>query len=260
MSRETSTTARWKIADLYVLGAGVAFPEQLTVQTIACLEHSLRVYTNLPETKLTSLPGDLRTKCVSLWSLYLDGRRRVDNYSDVIARVVQGAERERPIAWLTPGHPLLFDSVSQALVEVAKTRGWSTSVVPAISSVDTLLVDVGYDPASGLFIHEATAVVRRGIAMDPTIASMLLQPGVFNSDKAHLTLDAQMPDLTPLRDHLLRFFGPDHRCAFVRSASSGESEPCVRWVAVAEIAQLAYEEFAGTTMFLPRAVRENAPS
>ena len=152
---------------LYLVGAGIVFPEQLTIETVEVLTLCKRICKNLPETILDGLPEDLRAKCVSLWSLYQDGRIRTENYMDVFNAIVELTEVDTPIAWLTPGHPVIFDSVSASLLTDAKSKGWNVRVIPAVSSIDTMLAELGYDPAHGMLIHEATGLVRRRIPRRP---------------------------------------------------------------------------------------------
>src|SRR4051794_28275559 len=102
--------------NLYLVGAGVSFPIHLTVQTIDILTACSRICTNLPDSRLAFLPVDLLSKCDCLWPMYLDERDRSDNYRDVADKVLETVEQMRSVAWMTPGHPYIFDSVSQTLL------------------------------------------------------------------------------------------------------------------------------------------------
>jgi Tetrapyrrole (Corrin/Porphyrin) Methylases len=237
--------------DLYLLGAGVAFPEHLTVQTIEILTSCARICTNLPDSRLSTLPDDLRQKCISLWPLYQDGRLRQDNYRDVTEAVLGEVESTRPGAWLTPGHPMIFDSVSKALLAAADTRKWSVAIVPAISSLDTLLAEVAYDPASGLAVHDATGLVRRRLPLAKSVALVLLQISVFMSDRAHISLGRGGPGLGPLRDHLVKYFPATHRCAVVRSSAILTEQPSIIWSRLSDLASIPADSLAGASLFVP---------
>jgi tetrapyrrole (corrin/porphyrin) methylase-like protein len=239
--------------DLYLVGAGIIFPEHLTIETIEILTLCKRIGTNLPEAILDGLPEDLRAKCVSLWSLYQDGRIRTENYLDVFQAIVELTEIDTPIAWLTPGHPVIFDSVSASLLTEGKVRGWKVRVIPAVSSIDTMLAELGYDPAHGMLIHEATGLVRRRIPVVRSVALMLLQPAVFDVNVAIIAGDSAGPDLSPLRDYLCEFHSPEHRCAFIRSASKLGERDLVTWTPLRDLASVPYERVAGSTLFVPPA-------
>lgn len=240
-------------ADVYLVGAGVVFPEHLTVETIEILSACKRICTNLPESMLQALPQDLRDKCISLWSLYQDGRIRTENYLDVFRAIVELVEIETPVAWLTPGHPVIFDSVSASLINEGKARGWNLRIVPGISSIDTMLAALGYDPAHGMLIHEATGLVRRRIPVSPSMALMLLQPAVFDVNVAIISVGSAGPDLSPLRDYLGEFHSAEHMCAFIRSASRLGEQDLVTWTKLGDLASVPYDMVAGSTLFVPPA-------
>lgn len=250
---DRAVASKRAIADIYLVGAGIAFPDHLTIETVEILTMCARICTNLPEATLDGLPQDLRDKCLSLWPLYQDGRLRTENYKDVFQAVVEIAEIDTPVAWLTPGHPIIFDSVSASLLSEGKSRGWDVRVVPAISSIDTMLAELGYDPAHGLLIHEATALVRRRIPVVRSISMMLLQPAVFDVDVAIIAGDSSGPDLAPLRDYLLEFHSADHECVLIRSSSKVGERDLVTRLKLRDLASVAYELVAGSTLFVPRA-------
>lgn len=236
----------------------MSFPSHLTAQTAGILRRCRRIYTNLPSEALGNLPRALREKCNSLWPLYKEGRLRSLNYRDVAGAVLEGAERARPVAWMTPGHPMFFDSVSQALRAGGRDRGWRVSIVPGISCVDTILADMGYDPASGLMIAEATSVVKKNRPLLPVMATLLLQPSAFGSERAHYSR-RQTPDLTPLRDHLLRFFPPAHDCVFIRSSAGPAQDSRSFRTSLGDLASVPFEAVAGASLFLPRS-EDDAPA
>lgn len=243
---------------LYLVGAGVCFPEHLTVQTIEILSKCKSICTNLPAPSLVSLPEDLRTKCESLWSLYQDKRQRTANYQDIAHAVLNAGDRGFPIAWMTPGHPIVFDSVSQLLLRAGRARGWHVVVRPAISCLDTILADIGYDPASGLLIHEATSVVRRQIRLQPEITTLLLQPSLFGSDVAHISRDWH-PDLSPLRSYLLQFYAEEQECGFIRSFNSQNYEPTISWTKLRDLTAISVDALVNSSLLLPSATTARLP-
>jgi precorrin-6B methylase 1 len=255
METDSTEGNRSRQTVLYIVGAGIRFPEHLTIQTIEVLSGCKRICTNLPASTFASLPEDLRTKCESLGPLYQDKRHRAANYHDVAQAVLDAGEREFPVAWMTQGHPIVFDSVSQLLLSAGRARGWQVSVLPAISSLDTILAEIGYDPASGFFVHEATALVRRQVPLQPAITTVLLQPSLFGSDVAHLTPDWR-PDLAPLRDHLLQFYAKEQECGFIRSSSKADDESTICWTKVGDLSAVTFEALANSSLLLPSATIE----
>jgi len=248
---ESSDAARNSQADLYLVGAGILFPEHLTVQTIEILENCQRICTNVPETRLAALPKEIREKCVCLWPLYKDNRKRIDNYRDVIDAVVDIVREHRPSAWMTPGHPFVFDSVSQKLLGKAREFGWTAQIVPGISSLDTLLAQIPYDPCYGLVVHEATALVRDKIPLISSLATVLFQPSIFGSDLTHHSRQYAGPSLRDLSAHLLQFYPPQHKCALVYSALSENDDARTVWEALGKLDSISFDSLRGSTLFIP---------
>ena len=244
------TVQRPNNIDLYIVGAGVSFPEHLTLQTLDVLAACRTICSNLPQSDLDLLPEHLRARCTTLWPLYQDSRDRSANYNDVTWAVIEAVERMQPVAWLTPGHPLIFDSVSQALLQEGLARKWNVSVLPAISSIDTVLAQLGYDPAHGLVVYEATALVAWNMPLVPHFATLLLQPSAFGTSNAHYGT-GWSPNLDSLRDHLRQYFPDDHQCAFVRSHSPQTGTAHVEWWPIGEMTGVPFDTVAGSTLFVP---------
>jgi hypothetical protein len=239
---------------LYILGGGVCFPDHLSIETIDAMNACKRIYTNMDENQVSRLSEEFRPKCISLWPLYRDNRTRLENYAEVIQTVEQAIAKENPVAWLTLGHPLVLDSVSKGLQNSARSKDWNVLVLPAISCIDTLLTDVLYDPAGGLLIHEATAVMRQNIPLVPSVATLLLQPHVFNSDYPRINFAAG-PDLHELNQYLLKFYPRKHRCAFVRSACAPGGVCEITWSDLCDIATISFASIKGSSLFIPPVLR-----
>ncbi len=243
--------------DLYIVGAGVAFPHHLTLQAIEILSACTAICTNLPQESVSRLPFDLSQKCRSLWPLYQEGRIRSDNYRDVTEAILKEVETSPPTAWLTPGHPMVFDSVSTALLKAAALRKWSTRIVPGISSIDTLFADIEYDPAQGISIYDATSLVCRNVPITTSTPLILLQVGAFLSERAQLTLKTAALDLCPLRDYLVKYFPIGHECALIHSSYRIDLTPRIIWTTLRELPLLTAADYAGGNLFIP-AVKDTA--
>ena len=82
-----------------------------------------------------------------------------------------------------------LDSMSQTLVPAGADLGLSVVVPPAVSSINSVLIDVDYDPASGVRIIEGTTALVRQTRFIPEIAALIFQPGVFGTFYPRLTVD-----------------------------------------------------------------------
>jgi uncharacterized protein YabN with tetrapyrrole methylase and pyrophosphatase domain len=145
--------------DIYVLGAGVRVPGHLTLETLDILGRCQEIYTILAPPLDKCIPVELVPQLRSLWPLYESGRPRREIYDLEVATVLDAAAQKRPVAYLAPGNPVVFDSVSQGVIKEGTERGLHVCVIPGISSIDTILVDLNYDVVGGLQIFDASSLV-----------------------------------------------------------------------------------------------------
>ena len=205
---------------IVIVGSGIKVPAQLTIEAVAALEHSSEIWTNLPEPEHAELVQHIGRGVNSLWPFFHSDRPRIDNYRDIVAHIISRAACLPSVAYLTQGHPLVLDKVTTELLRHGQQAGIAVSVLPGISSLDTILADVQYEPARGLQIFDATNFVRAGLAVDARAGLLLLQPGVFGIDTPRTTSDAPPPDIGPLRDVLCKIYPPGHPAILVRSATA----------------------------------------
>jgi uncharacterized protein YabN with tetrapyrrole methylase and pyrophosphatase domain len=247
-----SQTADAPSAEVVLVGAGVQFPEQLTTEALEALRRSRAIFTIIPEATVSRLPVDLCDKCVSLLRLYDPFRKRRDNYKDAIETIARRVMKNESIAYLAPGHPLVFDSVSEGLRLRALADGFAIRIVPGVSCIDTILADVGYEPANGLIVHEATAAVFERLPLDARLAAILLQVGVFGTDYPRFSGKEPFPDLSALRDHISRYYPSDIKMAFVRSRTSLDGQSSVAWIPLHSMLDVR-KELVDASLFIPRA-------
>ena len=238
--------------DIYVVGAGVRVPGHLTLEALDILGRCREIYTILPQPLHKWLPGELVPQLRSVWPLYESGGLRREIYDREVATVLDAAERGRPIAYLALGNPIVFDSVTQGVINEGTERGLDVCVIPGISSIDTILVDLNYEVASGLQIFDASSLVGLGIEPRVDAACLLLQLGAFGTDYTTVGYEMQPGALTPLRDHLLCFYPAEHEVVFVTSAMKWEVKAKVDYMPLRDLDRADELEVRGSSLFVPR--------
>jgi uncharacterized protein YabN with tetrapyrrole methylase and pyrophosphatase domain len=241
------------VTDIYILGTGQRFPGHITLELLEALDECQRVFTLLTAEEIAKLPVGIGGKCVSMWPHYHPDRPRNDNYAEVSAAILEAAQAATPVGWLTLGNPRILDSVSETLVTMGPEKGLSVTSLPAVSSIDSVLVDVDYDPASGLLVVEATTALIRQTPLIPEVATLVFQPGVFGTFYPRLTEDDRPVDLSKLRDYLLRYYPSDHSLAFVSSSASRDLAPMLAWTTIGQLAAVKPVALQRSTMFIPPA-------
>ena len=207
-------------ATVHVIGAGVDPARHLTIEAIEILGCCKEIWTNVPIEVFRRLPETLTPAARSLKPFYKDNQTRRQNYADVTRHILARAAELGVVGYFTQGHPIIFDSVASNLYNHGTAQGFQISLVGGISSIDTVLLDVRFDPGGGLQIFEATNFVRNRLKFDTRAALLLFQPSVFGMSTPRLSTNAPHPNLGDLRDALLSHYPASHIASFVRSATS----------------------------------------
>lgn len=239
--------------EIWLVGTGQRFPGHLSVEALDALYASDLIFTLLDDEQIQLLPPKIARRCRSVRPSYRDGRHRSENYSEVaqsiIAEVQSGVQR---VAWLTLGNPRVLDSVSEALIRFAKTRrGVHTVVLPAVSSIDSVLIDVDFEPARGILVVEATTLRLMQVRLVPELATLIMQPGTFGTLFPRLTAASTEVDLSELEHYLLAYFPSSHPAAFVLSSHSCLVSADVAWTTVNTLQEAPLQLRRSGSIFIP---------
>jgi hypothetical protein len=229
---------------LYVIGLGIRIPGHTTIEAAHAMSQCMRLYSIVQEPAAWWLPPrHISVPIVSLLPMYVEGELRTSNYDRVANAVFTGLEEVSTVGYVTYGNPLAYDSVGQKLVRDARTAGIACRVIPGISSVDTILCDLGRDMAPGVQIYEASWLVATGAPLNISVATILLQLGHFGSDRAHYRERRPADALAPLVGYLGRFFPNSHEVFLVQSAS-GDRAPMITGVALGRLSEVTVSQWA----------------
>ena len=92
----------------------------------------------------------------SLHTHYADGKDRFDTYAEMTARILACLDLYDTVVVAFYGHPGFFVAPSRQAIRLARERGHEALMLPAVSSFDCLISDLGIDLGSGCQIFEAT--------------------------------------------------------------------------------------------------------
>lgn len=233
-----------------IVGSGISVPDQLTLQGIRVLSSAAEIWTNAPEELYDSIAQVAGKTPRSLWPFYRTDRTRRENYASVTSHLQERAGAASHVAYLTQGHPLILDSVASNLLSTGNSSGIAVSVTPGISSIDTIIADIGYEPARGLQIFDATTFVRLNAPASESAGLLLLQPGVFGIDVPRAALGTQTPDLSRLTDALSRIYPQNHPALLIRSANVTVPKQEF-WTEIGKLRSAPGSALAGSTLWIP---------
>lgn len=246
--------------DIALIGMGIQYVAHMTLEAVATLQRCRRGFVagldqktvdHLRATLASYLkPGDALPPLLSLSSAYRADRQRGQNYAEAASLVLQAAEAERPVAYLTFGNPVTYDTVTQEILVAAQARNLSVVVIPGVSSIDTVLVDLRQEPGPGLQIFDASCFVGAEVKPDTRFACLLMQVGVFGTNFPVIDREPQGNALAPLKDYLLQFYPPDHSVILVRSGTNLNQAANVHRVTVGSLDQVPAKAQQGASLFI----------
>ncbi|MFN8524547.1 MAG: SAM-dependent methyltransferase [Chloroflexota bacterium] len=237
-------------ADIFVVGTGMACPEQLTQEAAAALRRCRVVYTLLGD-GLDTLDG-WTGRVESVSHLYRPGRWRPDIYQEVVETVLDATDRERPVGYLAGGNPAIFDYICSQIRDQGRARGLHVRTIAGVSSLDTVLLDLEHDIGhSGLQIYEASWFVRHRIEPRVDVPLLLMQPSAFGTNFATLGHAPTPRALEPLRHYLERFYPPAHPLVLVRSSGAWFEDPQIHRAPLADVCEVGLEILRGTSLYIP---------
>jgi uncharacterized protein YabN with tetrapyrrole methylase and pyrophosphatase domain len=243
--------------DVYLLGSGLHSFLDITFFTrhilinkcknVFCL-HDLPSF----EHYLTKV-GVPYTNLMPLY--YKDGRDRSSIYNDIVNHVINCGlqlKENRPVGLILHGHPLVFSAISERLIQKCKEHNFKLKIVPAVSALDRIFVDLQIDIGkNGIQIFSAASVIDKTVIPNPKVRMLLFQiQGATN----HLALRNAPPitrDAKEIKDTLLAYYPANHLISIVESAIDLGFASKIIEVELNSL-ELAYEHFNyNASLYIP---------
>jgi uncharacterized protein YabN with tetrapyrrole methylase and pyrophosphatase domain len=124
-------------------------------------------------------------------------------------------------------------------------------IIPGISSIDTVLCDLGVDLAPGLQVYEATWLVACGIRPHLEAAVLLVQMGTFGSLRTNYQKRPTGASLAKLVTYLCEFYPGAHEVFLVRSSNGAGEPPHIRRFELRNLCAAAADDLAGASLYIP---------
>jgi len=205
-------------ADLYLLGSGIRGTLQMTEETRQALSVSRVIYV-LHNDELVHKELARFAEVRSFADLYDGATHRPDVYREMSQVLVEEAAKGPGVAFVVHGHPLFLVSATEYTIELAESRGLRVSLIPGVSSFDTLLCDLGIDLGYALQMYDASTLIQGAYTLDPRVPTLVFQLATtLNASVTRGEVDAAV--LQPLVDYLVRYFPEEHPCTVVHSGAT----------------------------------------
>lgn len=243
-------------ADVTLVGLGIRVPDHATRETERALRACREVL--FVDTGVATRPWleSLAPKVTDLWAEgYREGGPRTEVYHHQAARVLEAALDHGPVVFAMQGHPLVYAQAPRLVRRAAPLLGLSVDTLPGISSLDTLFADLGLDPCDdGLQMVEATDLLLRRRPLRPDMGLLVWQVGTLGTrlHSEHRSLPGRFD---PLREHLMRFYPPDHPVTIYFAPPLPLVPPLVHTVPLSRLGADPDRLHPGVTLYLRPAGR-----
>jgi uncharacterized protein YabN with tetrapyrrole methylase and pyrophosphatase domain len=192
-----------------VAGAGIRPGLHTTQEARARIERADKVLYLLAETAPTSWIERLNPSAESLGPLYRAGVEHGAVYDGLVTSMLTQVRRGRDVCMVTYGHPGVLDQTGREAVSRARSEGFRARMLPAVSALDCLFVDLQVDPGTyGLQSFEATAFLLFGKVPDTSVPLVLWQISVIGNTRTGGTVNRA--GLRTLAERLSGFYGDEH--------------------------------------------------
>jgi uncharacterized protein YabN with tetrapyrrole methylase and pyrophosphatase domain len=239
-------------ADIYIVGLGINGIEHVTRETESVCRRSSEILAVATHPAVLSYLETLCPKVTNLHALsYREDEHRGKAYDTMSASVLSAALERPPVTFAVYGHPMVYVYPSRQILEAAPYLGLTVRVLPAVSSLDTMFVDLGIDPGvDGLQMYEATDVLVRRRPLQPDVPCLLWQVGTVES--VFYSTAASKPDrFFRIKEYLLRFYPPEHELIAVHSTLHPLLDPSVYRFRLGEMEQHHEHLHQGLTVYIP---------
>lgn len=197
--------------DLYIVGTGIVGVRQITREVDDAFRRCREVFV---VDSGFGVREHIEERCPVVTDLipvtYREGEPRIEAYDRMSTTVLDAALDHPPIAFAVYGHPQVYVYPTMQLTQAAKALGLRVKVLPGISALDALFIDVGLDPGfAGLQMYDATDLLLRKRPLLADVPCILWQIGAVET-VLHSTATSTPVRFRRLQDHLSEFYPEEH--------------------------------------------------
>jgi tetrapyrrole (corrin/porphyrin) methylase-like protein len=233
---------------LAVVGTGIAIAAHLTPEARAEIDAAEEFLHVAAEPLASEWLDGLHPRSRSLVSLYDTADTRLEVYDRMAAEIVAPARAGRRVCAAFYGNPAMFARPAHEAVRRARREGIRVKMLPAVSAVDCLVVDLGVDPGDhGWLSYEATDFLLHGRPFDAACALVLWQIGVIG--ELGPVTDASLGHLGLVADRLAAVHGADHEVVVYEASPYPIAAPLIERVPIRDLAAARVTPLA--TLYVP---------
>ncbi len=237
--------------DIFVVGLGTMSWLQITHEAKQSLELCKKIF--FLHTEPHWVQPYLERLChdvVDLDAFYKEGEDRILAYKGMTKAILAEARVRGPVGVALYGSPMVFVTPTRLLTDLAPRLNLKIKVLPGISAMECMFVDLGVDPSDGFITYEANDLLLRRRPLLSDIHTFIWQVGGVESE-LFARANSRPERFIRLRDYLLAEYPEDHEILIITCATLPNVKP---QITKAKLSQLQYknqEMHQGATLYLP---------
>jgi uncharacterized protein YabN with tetrapyrrole methylase and pyrophosphatase domain len=240
-----------------LVGIGMLPQRDLTVGGLAALKASeIVLYSSFPHLRPWLESLGLR-RLEDICDRYVDGGKDVDNYAAIVEAVADAARAHRDVAYLVPGHPNLGVTATQRFLAMAAADNeFDIEVVPGVSSIDTVSMDLSLDLLErSCTIVDSNRLLLLRHQLDPRIGVLVYHASAVGTSRTDYRQPWATNRIELLQRYLCDTFGEDHEYHAVVSQTTPGVRPRVSGGMLGKLSEAVRSIDYGTTLYIPPIVK-----
>jgi hypothetical protein len=217
-----------KIGQLVIVGTGIRVVGQLTMEAIAWMKNAEKVLFIVSDPLAEEVIRHLNPDgAQSLAAAYAENKPRMQTYVEIIEATLAEVRLGKTVCLAIYGHPGVFVFAAHELIRRARQEGHKARMLPAVSSEDCLIADLGVDPVSGWQSFEATDFLVHTRVIDPFSHVVFWQLGGLG-DATFKRFRYDIKGLPQLLGKLYRYYSPYHTVYLYEASIYPAVAPAIR--------------------------------
>ena len=216
---------------LTIVGSGIRQGLHTTQEGRARIKRADKVLYLLAEPAPTTWIEQLNPSAESLTPLYEADRSHDEVYEALVAAILAPVREGLDVCMVTYGNPAVSDESSHEAIRRARAEGYPAKILPGISALDCLFVDLDLDPGRhGLQSYEASDFIAQNKRPDTQVPLVLWQISVIGDTRTGGTVNRD--GLRVLAERLAALYGEDHQVIVYEATPFPVGRPLIEPCAV----------------------------
>ena len=235
--------------ELVFVGTGINAANHLSAEAYAHIMNADKLLYCVADLAIERQLQCLNRDAEDLYVFYGDDKPRRQTYEEMVERILEVLREDARVCVVFYGHPGIFVWPSYKAIQLARREGYNAYMLPAVSSLDCLFADVGFDPSRhSCQVLEATDLLVRSRKPDVTASVVVFQVGCVG-DLGYNSRGYDRRNVPVLTEYLAGHYGADYEVILYEAAQYPVCKPKIRRIKINDLPDARPSGI--TTLYIP---------